>query len=251
MKIKYLRVSLTDRCNFSCIYCVPEKKVRMLKKEQLLSFEEITSLVKILSPWGLDKVRLTGGEPLLRKDITLLVRMLSEIKNIKQITLTTNGFLLEDMAQDLKKAGLSRVNVSLDSLNREKFKKITGCDALIQVLRGIEAVKKAGLEPVKINTVVLKNINDDEVTEFVRFALENSLILRFIEYMHFNPAGEKNWYIPNTLVKKTVEEKIGPLVPLESHAEQTAKYFLLKGTNLRVGFISPVSCPFCHKCSKL
>lgn len=251
MKLDYLRVSLTDRCNLNCIYCRPRKWVKLLEKDKLLSFEEIVKFTQFVTDLGVKKIRLTGGEPLLRKDVDRLVSMIARIKKIEEITLTTNGTRLEELVLVLKNAGLSRVNVSLDSLNRKKFFQITGYDGLPKVVRGIKAAREAGLDPVKINVVGLKGINDSEILDFVKFALKNSLILRFIEYMPVHGVGKKHWYISNQLVKKIIKERWGKLEPASFHGSGPAEYFRVKKTSLILGFISPVSRPFCHKCSRL
>lgn len=251
MRVDYLRVSVTDRCNFNCIYCRPYRRVKIIKKSELLSFEEIVEFIKLTTKWGIRKVRLTGGEPLIRKDILKLINMIAEIKKIEDISITTNGTKLEEFAWSLRKAGLSRVNVSLDSLNKEKFAKITGDNKLSKVLKGIEIAKKVGLEPVKINVVVLKGINDDEVIDFVEFSQRNSLIVRFIEYMPMNGVGERKWYISNKIIKRMIEKRWGYLEPTSLIGNGPAKYFTVKGSCVPVGFISFTSHSFCEKCNRL
>jgi len=251
MRLDYLRISLTDRCNLNCIYCRPGERIKILQKEELLSFEEIIKFIRLILPWGLKKVRITGGEPLIRKDVLKLISMIARIGQIKDIAMTTNGIVLEKFARDLKKAGLSRVNISLDTLSRGKFIRITGYDRLAMVLRGIRAAKDAGLEPVKINMVVLKGINDAEVLDFVSFAKENSLIPRFIEYMPINGAGMRDWYISNQVIKKIIEKKWGKLESVPFPGSGPAEYFKIKGISFTLGFISPISKPFCSTCSKL
>lgn len=252
MKANYLRVSVTDRCNLNCLYCRPSKRMRQFKKEELLSFEEISSIVSLAVDWGIKKVRITGGEPLLRNDIIDLIKILSRIKGIRDLPMTTNGVRLEEFARPLKKAGLSRVNISLDSLDGKKFTRITGQDNLLRVLRGIRAARRAKLEPVKINVVLLKGINEDEIIDFVDFARENSLIVRFIEYMPFNGLEQNGWYFSNALAKKIIEEKWGTLkfLPLFSNYSP-ARYFKVSHTSVVIGFINPISQPFCHQCTRL
>jgi len=225
--------------------------VKILDRDKILSFEEITKFVWLTAKWGIKKIRLTGGEPLIRKDIVKLVGMISKIKEIEEITLTTNGVRLEEFASDLKKGGLSRVNVSLDSLNRKKFIQITGYDELPKVLRGIRAARKVGLEPIKINVVVLKGVNDDEVNNFVEFSQKNSLSVRFIEYMPINGVGDKKWYISNEGVKKIIEKKWGKLEPTYFHGAGPAQYFTFKGNSVPIGFISFITHPFCESCNRL
>jgi len=252
MKANYLRLSLTDRCNLQCLYCKPSREVRQFKKEDLLSFEEITTLVDLAVDWGISKVRVTGGEPLQRNDIVDLVGMLSGIEGIKDLPMTTNGVRLAEFAPSLKKAGVSRVNISLDSLDRKKFTRITGQDNLGQVLKGIRAAKKAKLEPVKINVVLLKGINQNEIIDFVNFARENSLIVRFIEYMPIKESEHNGWYFSNVRAKEIVEERWGTLKPLFAFSNYSpARYLKINHTRVILGFISPISQPFCHRCNRL
>ena len=251
MKANYLRLSVTDHCNLSCFYCRPSEAVRHLKREEFLSFEEISHLVSLAVGWGIRKVRITGGEPLLRNNIVELIRMLSRIEGIGDLPITTNGVKLEEFAPLLKEAGVSRVNVSLDSLNKKGFTRITGQDNLGQVLRGIEAAKKAGLEPIKINVVVLKGINEGEILDFINFALENSLIIRFIEYMPTNGLEQNDWFFPNNKVKEIIERKWGTLEPLPFFVGSVARYYKIDDIKVVLGFISPISQPFCDKCNRL
>lgn len=252
MKANYLRVSVTDRCNLNCLYCRPSKRVRQLKQDELLNFEEISSIVGLAAEWGIRKVRITGGEPLVRNNIIDLVKMLSRIKGIRDLPLTTNGVRLAEFARPLKKAGLSRVNVSLDSLERGKFARITGRDSLLQVLRGIRAAREANLEPIKINVVILKGINEDEILDFVNFARGKSLILRFIEYMPTHGSEQNSWYFSNARVKEIIERRWGTLKPLPfSFNYLPARYFKIDHTKVVLGFISPISQPFCHLCTRL
>ena len=251
MKANYLRLSVTDHCNLSCFYCRPFEAVRHLEREEFLSFEEISHLVSLAVDWGIRKVRITGGEPLLRNNIVELIEMLSGIEGIRDLPITTNGVKLEEFAPLLKKAGVSRVNVSLDSLNRKGFTRITGQDNLGQVLRGIKVAKKAGLEPIKINVVVLKGINEGEILDFINFALENNLIIRFIEYMPTNGLEQNDWYFSNSRVKEIIERKWGSLEPIPFFAGSVARYYKIDDTKVVLGFISPISQPFCHQCNRL
>ncbi len=251
MKINYLRVSVTDRCNLNCIYCRPLPLANHVPCSELLRFEEIRDFVALAVQWGIDKVRITGGEPLARNNIVNLVEMLSEIKGIKDLAMTTNGVRLAEFAQELKQAGLSRINVSLDSLDRENFTHITGNDKLLEVLRGIKAARKAGLDPVKINVVTLRGINEEEIFKFISFGLEQDLIIRFIEYMPIGGIGQNNQYLSNSFVKKIIERRWGSLKPISSYNGSPAKYFRIKGAHHPLGFISPISHPFCSSCSRL
>jgi len=252
MKANYLRLSVTDHCNLNCLYCRPPELVGQVKQEELLSFEEITTIVDLAVEWGIRKVRITGGEPLVRNNIIDLVKMLSGIRGIRDLPMTTNGVRLEEFAHLLKKAGLSRVNVSLDSLNRKKFARITGKDNLLQVLRGIRIAREEGLEPIKINVVILKGINDDEILDFVDFARENHLTTRFIEYMPVNWPEQNGWYFSNTRVREIIERRWQALKPISFFSNcSPARYFKTNHTKLVLGFISPISQPFCHQCNRL
>ncbi len=252
MKANYLRLSVTDRCNLNCLYCRPPELVGQVRQEELLSFKEITTIVDLAVEWGIRKVRITGGEPLVRNNIIDLVKMLSPIKGIRDLPMTTNGVRLEEFAHLLKKAGLSRVNVSLDSLDRKKFARITGQDNLLRVLRGIRAAREANLESIKINMVILKGINDDEILDFVNFAREKDLIVRFIEYMPVNWPEQNGWYFSNTRVKEIIERRWGTLKPLNLFSDYSpARYFKIEDTKVILGFISSISQPFCHRCNRL
>ena len=201
---------------------------------------------------GIKQVRITGGEPLVRRNIVNLVKMLSSVQGIEELSMTTNGFLLAHFALLLKQAGLSRINVSLDSLDRRKFSQITGCDGLREVLRGIAAAKRCGLDPIKVNMVLLRGVNEEEVLHFVSFALENCLLLRFIEHMPINGIGGKRWYISSTEIRERIQKKWGPLEPVDSSlGKGPAHYFSIKKGALILGFISPLSQPFCHSCCRL
>ena len=251
MKVDYLRISVTDRCNFNCIYCHPYERIKIVDRADLLSYEEIANFVTLATKWGIKKIRLTGGEALIRRNIVELVNMLVQIKGIEGITLTTNGAKLEEFAQSLKSAGLSRVNISLDSLNEKNFTRITGHNDLSKVLRGIKAAQEVGLKPIKINVVVLKGINDEETVDFVKFSQRNSLIVRFIEYMPINGVGRKNWYISNKIIKEKIIERWGKLEPTSFLGSGPAKYFAIKGSSIPIGFISFISHPFCEECNRL
>ncbi len=252
MKANYLRLSVTDRCNLNCLYCRPPELVGQVRQEELLSFKEITTIVDLAVEWGIRKVRITGGEPLVRNNIIDLVKTLSPIKGIRDLPMTTNGVRLEEFAHFLKQAGLSRVNVNLDSLDRKKFARITGQDNLLRVLRGIRAAREANLESIKINMVILKGINDDEILDFVNFAREKDLIVRFIEYMPVNWPEQNGWYFSNTRVKEIIERRWGTLKPLNLFSDYSpARYFKIEDTKVILGFISSISQPFCHRCNRL
>ena len=212
--INYLRISVTDRCNLRCIYCMPADGIALLSHDRMLSYEEIQSVATAAVELGINKVRLTGGEPLVRLAITKLIHMLAEIPGIDDVSLTTNGILLSRYANELKEAGLKRVNISLDTLNAEKFKKITRMGKLQDVLDGIEAAQKAGLNPVKINTVVMRGVNDEELLDFARTTIEQDWHVRFIELMPFQDKQQfEKWFIPKTEIEQMIKA-IGKLEPV-------------------------------------
>jgi cyclic pyranopterin phosphate synthase len=231
---------------------MPEKGVDKLNHDEILSFEEILRLVEIFADIGINKVRLTGGEPLVRPGIIDLVEMINNINGIESVVMTTNGVLLKDYADKLKEAGLKRINISLDSLDRKTYKKITRFDKLNKVLSGIKSSRRAGLNPVKINTVVMKNFNTDEIYDFVDMAIRNKLEWRFIEFM---PLGgvhivQKDLFISNKKIKRKIEKKYD-LKPIKDAKSLVANVFRIKGTEAKLGFISPLTHKFCHKCNRV
>ena len=250
----YLRISVTDRCNLRCIYCMGEDGVEQLRHQDILSYEEIINVVKAGAELGISKIRLTGGEPLVRKNLVQLVALIREVPGIKDLALTTNGILLPDQAADLKKAGLDRVNISLDSLDARVYQEITRCGTLEQVLAGIETALKLNLDPVKINTVLMKGINDSEVLDFIKLTLEKPLHVRFIEYM---PIGDhdnryRDHYLPLAFVEETAASAGLPLnpAPLPGGAGP-AEAYTIKGARGTVGLIHPISRHFCDQCNRL
>lgn len=250
--VNYLRISVTDRCNLRCIYCMPLEGISLMAHENILSYEEISTVAQAAADLGIIKVRLTGGEPLVRAGLTTLVAMLAQIQGIDDISLTTNAVILERYAGELKNAGLHRVNISLDSLRSNRFHQITRVGNLDDVLRGIEAARQAGLNPVKINTVVMRGINDDEVIDFARLTIENEWHVRFIEYMPFSNGDEKadGLLVPVAEMKESIET-LGELEPTMESGGGPAKYFRLPGARGTIGFISPVSEHFCQACNRL
>lgn len=247
-----LRISVTDRCNLRCGYCMSEDVVFM-DKHELLSFEEIARFVAMVVPLGIDKVRLTGGEPLMRRDLPRLVAMLCGIPGIKDVGLTTNGILLKDLAQPLFDAGLRRINVSLDTLNPARFRQIARRDGLDKVLDGILAAKRAGFNPVKINAVSMRGITESEVLPLALFARQHQLEMRFIEYM---PIGADHWerdkvYVAHEILEQ-IERGIGPLIEAEGHDPRApAQEFDYLDGGGRVGVIASVSRPFCMSCNRV
>jgi len=254
--IRDLRVSLTDRCNFRCFYCLPHGEPPIAPKEQMLSYEEIERVCEIFVSLGIEKLRLTGGEPMLRRDIETIIRKLSRLKSsgLKDLALTTNGYYLPDRAQSLKDAGLARVTISLDSLKRDVFKRMTGVDVLDKVLAGIAASKTAGLEPIKINAVIVRGHNEDEVADFAAFAREYDVKMRFIEFMPLDSGHE--WSRDDVVSGKEIRDRISerfPLVRLEEPrgSETSLRYRFADGAPGEIGIIAPVTEPFCGACSRI
>jgi cyclic pyranopterin phosphate synthase len=247
-----LRISVTDRCNLRCTYCMPEE-VTFLDKGELLTFEEIAHFVRVAAPLGIDKIRLTGGEPLMRREIPRLVRLLAAIDGIRDIGLTTNGILLADHAQALFDAGLRRINISLDTLDPDRFREITRRDGLEKVIEGIHAAKRAGFQPIKINAVSIRGITEPEVIPLARFAREHGLEMRFIEYM---PIGADHWerskvYFAHEIMEQ-LEQEIAPLVPVEDYDPRApAMEFQYTDGGGRIGIIASVSRPFCMSCNRI
>lgn len=253
--IRDLRVSLTDRCNFRCFYCLPNGEPPLARKDTILTFEEITKICEIFIDLGIQKIRLTGGEPLLRKDVEKLVEQLSVHKpKLKDLALTTNGHSLPTRAKQLKESGLDRVTISLDSLKPDKFKEITGVNKLGEVLEAIEAAKTAGLFPIKINAVIIRDYNDDEIIDFAKFALENDVSMRFIEFMPLDSGHD--WKREMVVSGKEIRDKINEAFPIElkqkSRGRETAwNYKFSNSTHGEIGIIAPVTEMFCGACSRI
>ena len=254
--IRDLRVSLTDRCNFRCFYCLPHGEPPIAPKEQMLSFEEIEYVCEIFVGLGIEKLRLTGGEPMLRRDIETIIRKLSPLKTsgLRDLALTTNGYYLPDRAQSLKDAGLDRVTISLDSLKRDVFKRMTGVDVLDKVLAGIAAAKAAGLEPIKINAVIVRGHNEDEVADFAAFARDYDVKMRFIEFMPLDSGHE--WAREDVVSGKEIRERISerfPLVRVDAArgSDTSSRYRFADGAPGEIGIIAPVTEPFCGACSRI
>jgi cyclic pyranopterin phosphate synthase len=254
--IRDLRVSLTDRCNFRCFYCLPHGEPPIAPKEQMLSFEEIEYVCEIFVSLGIEKIRLTGGEPMLRRDIETIIRKLSQFKSngLIDLALTTNGYFLPERARSLKEAGLDRVTISLDSLKRDIFKRMTGVDVLEKVLAGIVSAKEAGLEPIKINAVIVRGHNETEVADFAAFAREHDVKMRFIEFMPLDSGHE--WSRADVFSGKEIREQINerfPLVKLNvaRGSETSARYRFADGAPGEIGIIAPVTEAFCGACSRI
>ncbi|MGH8744615.1 MAG: GTP 3',8-cyclase MoaA [Burkholderiales bacterium] len=249
--VSYIRLSVTDRCDFRCSYCMAEE-MTFLPREQVLSLEECLRLARVFVGVGVTKIRITGGEPLVRKNILWLLEQLGALQGLKELVLTTNGSQLEKMAQPIRAAGVKRVNISLDSLKPERFKALTRVGDLSKVLRGIQAAQVAGFAGIKLNCVMLRGINDDELVDLVRFALKEELDISFIEEM---PLGEVDHLRANTYFS---QDEALPLLQahfnLVSSAETSggpARYWRIPGANTKVGFISPHSHNFCESCNRV
>jgi len=251
--INYLRISVTDRCNLRCMYCMPAEGVKLVSHQDVLTYEEIYTIARAAAELGISKVRITGGEPLVRLGLPELIRMLRGIDAIDDISLTTNGILLSRYASELKRAGLRRVNISLDTLRQDRFEFITGSDyPLSQVLQGIEASRSVGLSPVKLNMVVMAGINDDELASFAQKTIDEGWHVRFIELMPFRGVSTKSsQFVPVSQMRKRLEV-LGKLEPCNpSIGNGPAKYFRFPKAKGTTGFITPVSEHFCFQCNRL
>ena len=248
-EIRYLRISVTDRCDLRCIYCMPKEGILRKTHEDILSFEEIYRIVKVSAGLGVWKIRITGGEPLVRKGLPLLISRLKTISGLKEIALTTNGLSLKEYASSLKAVGLDRINISLDSLIPERFSAITRGGNLSDCLIGIESAFSAGFETIKINTVLLRNFNTDEITDIAELTREQPINVRFIECM---PTGlvKDDLFFSCSEAKKALFH-LGTLEPVTDENHGPAKVYRLNGFRGTVGFISPMSEPFCSTCDKL
>jgi len=248
--IDYLRISVTDRCNSRCQYCMPSSGVTFKPHKEILSFEEIVKIANAFVELGVKKIRLTGGEPLVRKDIVDLVRRLSKIQKLEELTMTTNGLLLKDYAKDLKSAGLSRVNISIDTLHDEKYNSITLGSSLTSVLEGIQAAKKVGLIPIKLNVVLIKGFNDDEIKDFVELTKNEPIDVRFIELMTIG--NNRKWAKERFLSTDEIFTEVPNLVALQKKDKSSpADYYHIEGYKGRVGLINPITCQFCSECNRV
>jgi cyclic pyranopterin phosphate synthase len=275
--IRDLRVSLTDRCNFRCFYCLPHGEPPIAPKEQMLSYEEIEYVCDIFVSLGIEKIRLTGGEPMMRRDIETIIRKLSLLKSdklqlveraddssndnlkivghgLRDLALTTNGYFLPERAQGLKDAGLDRVTISVDSLKPDTFKQMTGVDVLDRVLAGIAAAKSAGLQPIKINAVIVRGHNEDEVADFAAFAREHDVKMRFIEFMPLDSGHD--WAREDVVSGREIRERIEQRFELEPvevlrGSETSSRYRFADGAPGEIGIIAPVTEPFCGACSRI
>lgn len=251
--IDYLRISVTDRCNLRCVYCMPEDGIVQKAASEILSFEEIIRITKLCTTIGISKVKISGGEPLIRKGVCELLESLINIPNIKEVSLTTNGTLLTKYIKGLKNTGLKRINISIDTLEARKFRRIAGQGELTDVLSGIDAAMENGLF-VKLNVVMIKGVNDSEIMEFAKFAREKKLVIRFIELMPMVDSRvlSRDFYMPCEKVKDRLRP-LGRLEPVydKSFGNGPAQYFKIEDFSLVVGFISPISCKFCSSCNRI
>ena len=246
--INYLRISVTDRCNLRCIYCMPPEGILLIPRSKILSYEEISTVVQVVARLGINKVRLTGGEPLVRAELPKLVGMLSQIEGVDEVSLTTNGTLLKKYVVELKQAGLRRVNVSLDTLKADRFQYITRLGKLKDVLEGIETARDIGFQPVKINMVVMRGINDDEVLNFANMTYKEGWHVRFIELMPFASVVD---FVPSDEIRRHIMllGLLEPCLPITGNGP--ARYYRLSGAKGTVGFISPITEPFCSSCNRM
>lgn len=254
-RIRNLRISVTDKCNFRCVYCMPAEGLPWLPRADILTFEEITRIARVAVGLGVEQIRLTGGEPLVRRDIAELVAMLRTIPGLRSLSLTTNGVLLGRLARPLAEAGLTRINVSLDSLIREKFAELTRRDALEQVLAGLAELEKyPAIHPIKINAVAMRGFTESEVLDFVELARRKAYSVRWIEFMPLD--ADQIWRKEDILtgaeIKAIIEASYGPLVPVKTDdpSETARRYTFADGVG-EVGFINPVSEPFCRWCDRI
>ncbi len=254
-RIKSLRISITDKCNFRCTYCMPAAGLPWLKKAEILSYEEIERIARVAVSIGIEQIRLTGGEPLVRRDVPELIAQLSRLEGLRSLSLTTNGILLKQQAAALAQAGLNRINVSLDSLVREKFAQLTRRDQLERVMAGLEELEKyPSIHPIKVNAVAMRGYSEEEVLDFVRLARRKAYVIRWIEFMPLD--ADQLWRKEDILtgaeLKAIIEAEYGPLVPITGGdpAETARRYTFSDGLG-EVGFINPVSEPFCASCDRI
>lgn len=248
--INYLRISVTDLCNLRCRYCMPEKGITKAHHDEILRLEEIYELAKTFVSLGVNKIRITGGEPLIRKGILNLIDNIGKLEGVNDFAITTNGIFLKKYAKDLKNAGLKRVNISLDTLDEKKYYDITKGGCLKEVLEGIEEAKKVGLTPIKLNTVLVGGFNENEIESFVNLTKDEEIDVRFIELM---PIGQaKDWSLDKFISNNMVLEKAKDLKEiLKEDISSPAKYYKLPGAKGKVGLINPISCKFCSNCNRV
>ncbi len=248
--INYLRISVTDRCNLRCQYCMPEEGIHKKLHDELLTLEEIYQIVEAATALGVNKIRITGGEPLVRRGLTDLIKKISGLEEIKDIAMTTNGILLKDYAKSLKEAGLNRVNISLDSLDEQKYREITRGGSLKDVLEGIEVSKEEGLFPIKLNVVLVGGFNDNEILDFAKLTMKEEIHVRFIELMPIGQAA--SWAKRNFISNDFVKEQLGEIISVKGNDPSSpARYYKLPGAKGEIGLINPISSQFCMYCNRI
>jgi len=250
-KVKYLRLSITDRCNLRCIHCTAYPGRHFVPSAEIMRFEEMVKAVKILEPRGIKIVRITGGEPLVRRDADALVKMLRDNCRLDEITMTTNGVHLSEKLPILVQSGLNRINISLNTFKRDTFRRITGEDKFEQAFSAVKAALAVGELAVKINTVILKGINEDEIEDFAAFALNNAIGVRFIEYFPVARGRSELRFVPNSHVREVIEKKFGKLSPCDVQGSGPAVNYRVKDARGHIGFISGRTKDFCHRCNRL
>ncbi len=250
--INYLRLSLIDRCNLRCIYCMPEEGIDFIPHDEILTYEELFRVVTLCAANGIRKVRITGGEPLIRKGIIPFIKKLCAVDGLEEISITTNGVLLKEFARPLRDCGISRINVSMDTLKKDRFRTVTRRDYFERVWEGIDEAESVGIKPIKINVVAMKGINDDEILDFAKITYNRPLHVRFIEMM---PVGKSNWATDTFISIKEIFDKIkqlGVLRPVVSSVlDGPARRYALKGAKGEIGFIGALTHNFCNKCNRL
>lgn len=247
----YLRISVTDRCNLKCFYCMPHEGIKWLEKDKLLDFDEIERVARIFVKMGIEKIRLTGGEPLVRKDLIVLIKKLGKIPGLNCLAMTTNAMLLKDSALELKNAGVTHINISIDSMKKERFTRITGRDGLDQVMAGIEAALKADFPVIKLNVVAISGVNEDEILDFVAFVKDKAINLRFIEFMPFK---NNDWKIDSVITYAQMLDLIRTqykLNQIEGDLSNVAKDYAIQGATGTVSFVSSMSESFCASCNRI
>ncbi len=252
-QMSYLRISLTDRCNFRCVYCMPALGMKFQPREEHLTDDELLRVIGLFAKIGIRKLRLTGGEPTIRPHLVGLIRAMKEFDGIEEVSMTTNALLLSRLGPDLKEAGLDRVNISIDTLDPDRFREMTRGGRLDLVWKGIETADAVGLTPIKLNTVVMRGQNDHEVVDLARLTLDHPWSMRFLEIMPLEGVGDVHdeGLVTSEETKSRLESVYGPLEPIETDPADPARLWRIAGAPGTIGFISPVSAPFCAACNRL
>jgi cyclic pyranopterin phosphate synthase len=252
-RLNYLRISITDFCNLRCIYCTPYAEITKKTHEDILRYEEIIRLVRIFVELGVNKIRLTGGEPLIKKNVDFLIREILKSKEVEDFSLTTNGTFLKERAEELRKAGLKRINISLDSLNEDKYRRITRNGDLRKVLEGIDECIRLGYDPIKINVVPLRGINEEEMESFIEFGISMKVHIRFIEFMPMG-GNRKIWrdrFLRIKSIRKRLIDTFNLTLDKEGFRDGPAEYYRVKNKEVLIGFIDPISSHFCKSCNRI